>query len=236
MYARRYILQNKSYTHVFFRCHNRQHFLKNEEVKNFLVYLWAKYKQKYKIQIFEFIIMDNHAHLLVYAENIEYLGHFMRTVNSQLARFINDLEDRDSQAIRERYKSPLITNERYFLQTMQYIWLNRFKIDRQSPLKDPYCSVTWRLDLPAISYITKDEKIKNLLSNLLDEHPYFPADRSKFRRFIRDMLNAALSKSDTYSKKIFESCHTIGDDFDVKFRGEYLSAFEREHIPIPELS
>ena len=37
----------------------------------------------------------------------------MRTVNSQLARFINKFFDRDSQAIRERFKSPEITSDDY---------------------------------------------------------------------------------------------------------------------------
>ena len=84
-------------------------FFKDEAVKTFLLFLWAKYKNQYGVKIFDFIIMDNHAHLLIKAESVEGLGHFMRNVNSQLARFINKVYNRDSQAIRERYKSPVIT-------------------------------------------------------------------------------------------------------------------------------
>jgi len=234
MYARRYILRNKSYTHVFFRCHNRQYFLKNPWVKKFLLLLWAKYKEKYKVKIFEFNIMDNHIHLIIYTEHVEYLGHFMRTVNSQLARYINSLEKRDSQAIRERYKSPLITNERYMLQTMQYVWLNRFKVDHQNPDKDPYCSVSWRLGLPVIQHITTDEEEQKLLASLLDPYPEFDSEEKSFRKFIRDLLNSALSKAESFLKTVFENIHTIGDDSDVIFRGELLSAFNRDFIPLPE--
>ena len=235
MYPRRNILQNQSYSHVFFRCHNRQHFLKNDEVKDYLLSRWAKYKEKYKVQILEFIIMDNHAHMLVYAENVEYLGHFMRTVNSQLARFINKLENRDSQAIRERYKSPLITNERYLMQTMQYIWLNRFKVNGQNPAQDPYCSITWRLDSTVVNYLTEDEEEKKLLRKLLDPYPQFVMESSSFRRFLRDLLNAALSKVDSLLDSVFENGHTIGDGLDVNFRAEHLSAFRREYVPLPPL-
>ncbi len=66
MYARRYIIMNKSFSHVFFRYHNRQFFFDKAVVKNFLLQLWAKYKKKYGVKIIDFIIMDNHAHLLGY--------------------------------------------------------------------------------------------------------------------------------------------------------------------------
>ncbi len=82
-----------------------------------------KYKKKYKIKIFEFILIDNHNHLLVKAALTEALGHFMRTVNSLLARHINKSFNRDSQAARERFKSPLISNMTYAHKTMQYICL-----------------------------------------------------------------------------------------------------------------
>jgi REP element-mobilizing transposase RayT len=232
MYARRNILENGSLAHVFFRCHNRQFFLKNVEVRNYLILLWAKYKKRYDVRINEFIIMDNHAHLLVCADSVEGLGHFMRTVNSQLARFINKLEKRDSQAIRERYKSPLITNERYLLQTMQYIWLNRFKVNKSNPAYDPHCSVSWRLNSDVISYLFKEEKEQALVAKLLDFYPHFESKFGEFRKFIRDLLNAALSSCMQFVDTIFENGHTIGDAIDVHFRSQVILAFRREHVPV----
>ena len=233
MNARRYILKNHSYAHVFFRCHNKQFFLANEQVKNHLIFLWSKYKKRYKVKIYEFIIMDNHAHLLVCAESVEYLGHFMRTVNSQLARFINKLEKRDSQAIRERYKSPLITNESYLKKTMQYIWLNRFQVNKKNPSTDPYCSVSWRLDASVQKLVCYDEKSEALIANLLDPYPQFLMKPSLFRRFIRDLLNNGLSLAAQFLDAVFENSHTIGDETEVIFRGELLSAFQREYVPLP---
>ena len=86
MVARRHIIPNKSLAHVFFRCHNRQFFLKPSHIKEYLILLLAKYKKKYGIKIYEAIIMDNHTHLLVESPNAEALGNFMRTVNSLLAQ------------------------------------------------------------------------------------------------------------------------------------------------------
>ena len=46
MIARRHIIPNKSQAHVFFRCYNRQFFLKPSHIKEYLVLLLARYKKK----------------------------------------------------------------------------------------------------------------------------------------------------------------------------------------------
>ena len=168
MIARRHIIPNKSLAHVFFRCHDRKFFLKPSHIKEYLVLLLAKYKKKYGIKIYEAIIMDKHTHLLVESPNAEALGNFMRTVNSLLARYINHSFKRDSQAIRERYKSPLITSEKYFKQVMVYVWLNRFKVDKSDPTQDPYCSAAWRCHPQLLLNMAEDAKEKRLLEGLLD--------------------------------------------------------------------
>ena len=234
MYARRHIINNRSLTHVFFRCHNRQFLFQDPLIKDFLLYLWAKYKIKHQIKILDFIIMENHAHLLLYVKDVELLGHFMRTVNSQLARFINKFLDRDSQAIRERYKSPLITNGVYLRGVMQYIWLNRYKVNKQRPDTDPYCSASWRIHPEIINIITRDNKKRILLENLLDPYEGFVERTTvSIARFVRNLLNEALSKFHLLTAEIYENSHTIGDEFDVLFRGELLSAFSRVHDPAP---
>lgn len=82
----------------------------------FLLLLWVKNKDRYGVKNFVFNFMDNHAHILIKTEAVEGSGHFMRTVNSQLARYINKFHDRDSQEIREQYRSPVITATHYFIQ------------------------------------------------------------------------------------------------------------------------
>lgn len=233
MYSRRHIISNKSYTHVFFRCHNRQFLFESPKIKAFLLSLWAKYKRKYGVKIIDFAIMENHAHLLLFVESVEQLGHFMRTVNSQLARFINKLLDRDSQAIRERYKSPLITGSIYLYQVMQYIWLNRYKVNKQRPETDIYCSASWRINPEVIAMIANNDKEHKLLSQLLDSYDILPEKIiGPVSRFVMKMLNAAISQLHMLNAKIYENSHTIGDDLDVRFRGELLSAFRREYIPL----
>ena len=225
------ILPDDSRTHIIFRCHNRQFLMKDESVKKYLLYLWARYKKRYGIRIHEFIIMDNHCHMLVRARSTEALGHFMRTVNSLIARYINRISDRDSQAIRERYRSPLITGEKYALRTMQYIWLNRFRVCGRNPLLDPWCSIAWRNNPDLITRFSNDEEGRLLLENLLDSDDLLY--KGNVRRFVLNLLNDALSRPGNLSPEVFNHSHTIGDADAIGFRAALLRAFRLEKNPWP---
>ncbi|MBP6217389.1 MAG: transposase [Oligoflexales bacterium] len=233
MYPRRLIISNNSYAHVISRCHNKAMLLAPAEIKVTLLLLWAKYHSRYGIKIFDFIIMDNHFHMLVQAKSSELLGDFMRTVNSQLARHINAFFDRDSQALRERYKSPMITNARYVQNVQQYIWLNRYKVNKTHPDQDPFCSASWRLSLSSVlTHFEISAKERVLLSDLLTPYKHLPGyEFIQEKKYVRDILNAALSKLLELTREIFENSHTIGDNIDVIFRRGFLSAFRRTYIP-----
>ena len=231
MLPRRLILPNNSIAHVFFRCHNRQHFLRDPEVKEFLLYVWAKYKLRYGIKIYEFNIPDNHAHLIVRASDTANLGHFMRVVNSQLARYINVKYDRDSQAIRERYKSPLVTTGRYLIGLIGYIWMNRYKVTKQSPITDLYSSSAWRYNPSCVKRLANNEQELLLLQGLLDHDLDCYGDTKQQAALVRDLLNQEMSKVHG-KQEIYVHGHTIGDHKAVSFRTELLRAFRRDKVPI----
>ena len=232
MYARRDILENEAYTHVFFRCHNRQFFFKNEDVKGFLINLWARYKVKYRIKIFEFIILDNHAHALMQAPTPGHLSNFMRTVNSLLARYINQVFERDSQAIRDRFRSPMVGTGRYYRQLVQYIWTNRFKIDKRDPLLDPYCSAAWRFDRTIISQISYNAEETALLNSLLDDHDHLlKEEKSSVPRMVKELLSEAIQKILDLKESVFNHSHTISGKDSIEFRAGLLKAFRKEKIP-----
>ena len=232
MYPRRDILENNSYTHVFFRCHSRNFFFKNKHVKGYLLYLWAKYKSKYRIKIYEFNIMDNHAHALMKAPSPEHLGHFMRTVNSLLARYINQVFERDSQAIRERYRSPMVGTGGYYRQLVQYIWTNRFKVDGRNPLTDPYCSASWRFDPRIISVVSDNDEEASLFASLLDDHEYLlEPGKSSISKMVKELLNEAIQKIVGLVDSVFMHSHTISSKDSIEFRAGLLKAFRRDRVP-----
>lgn len=223
-------------THVFFRCHNRQMFLRSRSVKDFLLLLVAKYKRRYQIKVIDFIIMDNHAHFIFQVHSAEFLGHFMRTVNSQLARYINKKLGRDSQALRERYKSPLISNRSYLLNTIKYVFLNRHRIKKKScPRSDPYCSASWRIN-PLFKRIenpeTSLEKEQNLLAALLDSYEKLGIClQNEEKDFVKALISEAIESIKILVREIYTNIHTIGDKVIVEYRGQINSAYARGRSP-----
>ena len=77
-------------------------------------------------------------------------------------------------------------------------WLNRYKIDRTSPDKDPYCSASWRLN-PSVIHRAKykDEDVPKL-ATLLDDYDNLEVASCNVKKFVRDLLNSALSRAKDY--------------------------------------
>lgn len=235
MYPRKIIVPEKSVCHVFFRTHNRSNFLEPKEIKKYLLVSWAKQKKKHHVRIFEFCIMDNHVHLAVGVKNAHELANFMRTTNSALARKINKYFERDSQAIRERYKSPVVTSVTYARKLLPYIWLNRYKVNKNAnPQYDQFNSYSWRQDLKIIDTLGFDNETKDLLNDLLDHDERIHGIESKIKDFCKGTLSQAAQRLNSLDKTIFENTHTIGDAQAVAFRKELVAAF-RNHHPPPNL-
>ena len=232
MYARKQIIGGQEFTHVFFRCHNRQFLMAPFEVKLYFLLKLAKYKKRYGMEIFEFNLMDNHIHMLTRPPSAEALGNFMRTVNSQLARYINKTFKRDSQAIRERYKSPTIGNSRYLHRVMQYIWLNRYKETGRRPETDPFCSASWRLNENIVNKLTSNPKQQAALKGLLDPYEKLPLPIGhSVKHFIRSTIEKGIAELKELTAKVFEHGHTIADAEAITYRSELLSASRREYVP-----
>ncbi len=231
MYSRKQIVEENSYAHVTFRCLNREFLFEASAVKEFIILSWFRYFQRYGIKIFAFIVMDNHAHMVIQTPGPEELGHFMRTVNSQIARFVNKFYGRDSHALKERYKSPIISNDIYMRRTLQYVWLNRYKVDGKDPKTDPYCSLSWKMHPRIFGMVFQKYKKAENLKSLLTSLKKLPIPYTETYRELQDLLNEARSKIVSLTKEIFQNMHTIGDLVTVQYRSELLRASLREHIP-----
>ena len=202
-----------------------------------MISLWAKYKSVYEITILEFAILDNHCHLILRTPTAEHLGNFMRTVGSQIARFVNNLHNRDSAVLRDRYKSPLISTESYLKNTMQYVWLNRQKATGRCALTDSFCSLSWRLHPELIHQLATNDKERVAFSLLLDDDAsIYPTGLKERRRFLAELFNDVCSMLQRFAEGVFNNGHTIGAKIVVEFRGALLAAFRREHVRIAGVS
>jgi len=136
------IVSENDFIHLIWKCHNDSPLLKDEFIKKRIINLYLKNQKRYQIKIYAFNILDNHCHFLVRTNNAKDLGDFTRTVHSQISKFINLRCNRNSQAIRDRYKSPPIRSMTYMKNLLGYIWLNKYKSNQsQNPFDDKFCSL-----------------------------------------------------------------------------------------------
>ena len=179
--------------------------LKDSGIKKFILEVWAKYKKDYDIKIYDFCILDNHVHMLVKAPNATKLGNFMRVTNSLIARAINKHLGRDSHALRERYKSPVIEDTEYITKLLPYIWLNYYKATKIHPKDYPYGSAFYRMH--------------RLSHPVLDSYESLPIHPGKDEaRFVRQLIDAAISKIMSAFYEVFSHSYTIGNASTVESR------------------
>ena len=106
---------------------NREYIFQTNEEKKRYFELLKKYHAQFKIYIIAYCIMDNHAHLLIYSENIRNISNFMKQVNSIYAMYYNKRKHRVGYVYRNRFESvPIMTKEQMYT-CIKYIHMNPVK-------------------------------------------------------------------------------------------------------------
>ncbi|SMF85271.1 transposase [Pseudobacteriovorax antillogorgiicola] len=204
--ARQDIVKPSSLLHVTFRCHNREFYFHSPEMKKRVYQILLKYRETFNVHIFDWVIMSNHVHLLVYSPDRETLSRYLHSTNLAIAKVINQAFKRRGQAIEDRFKSPVIEDESYALNTVGYIWLNPVRaklVDPQNAQNYRYSSLffKWRgLDDPLVS----DDSVLGELLGISLLH-----GRS-VQEFARYWLEVVLNRISGYISEVFENLHSIG--------------------------
>ncbi len=114
--------------HIVTKGINREFiFYKNEYKEKYISLVNIAIKELADINLIAYCIMDNHAHFLIYAEQINKVEKLMRKVNTSYAIFYNFHEEREGYVFSSRYHSQLIENEIHLLACINYIHNNPVK-------------------------------------------------------------------------------------------------------------
>ncbi len=103
---------------------NKEYIFNENYYKDKYINLIREYMKKYNIIVLSYCIMDNHAHLLIYTEQINQLSMFMQNINSKFALYYNKDLTRVGYVFRGRYNSQYINNKEYLLNCLNYIHMN----------------------------------------------------------------------------------------------------------------
>ncbi len=111
-----------------------------------------------KIQVFCFVLMKNHFHILLRQEGERDIESFMRSLITKYSIYFNEKYKRVGYLFQGRYKGILITKEEYFLHLSRYIHLNPLEILSNKNKLSDYCwsSYPAYLDIKNIDWLNKD--------------------------------------------------------------------------------
>lgn len=116
------------YIHVIVQGIKKEYIFQENEYKQEYIKLLDKIVKEFaSTKILAYCIMDNHAHLLIYTDEIEELSKIMSRVNTSYAIFYNKNTNRVGYVFRNRYYTQQIVNERHLFNTLVYIHKNPVK-------------------------------------------------------------------------------------------------------------
>ncbi|MDX8396554.1 MAG: transposase [Mariprofundaceae bacterium] len=120
--------------HVVQRGNNRQPiFFDGGDYRLYLAWL-KEAAEKYGCAVHAYVLMTNHVHLLVTAEDATGIGRMMQYIGRYYVQYVNHTYDRTGTLWEGRYKSSLIDADEYLLVCSRYIEMNPV---RASMVKHP---------------------------------------------------------------------------------------------------
>lgn len=146
--------------HVMVQGINKEYIFNKGCYKKEYVKLLTMFKNKFNISIISYCIMDNHAHLIIYTDDVCEMSKFMKCINCRFAKLYNINEARVGYVFRDRFNSQYIHNSDYLLRCIHYIHMNPVKAGLVSnPIDYEYSSYS--------DYINKNNFINNTIIKLV---------------------------------------------------------------------
>lgn len=120
--SRKYLESN--FLHLIIQGINQEYIFQRNEWKSIYLNIMKDKLDNLKIEIIAYCIMGNHAHFLLYYENINDLLTLMRKVNTTYAIRCNKINHRKGYVFRDRYFSQQIFTENQLYHCIVYIHKN----------------------------------------------------------------------------------------------------------------
>jgi len=116
----RLLIENVCY-HVICRGNQRQAVFLTDDDHSKYIMLLRHYKRKHRARLYAFCLMTNHVHLIVDCLKLTKLMH---GINLSYAKYFNKKHNKVGHLWQDRFKSLVITKDKYLLDCLQYIEYN----------------------------------------------------------------------------------------------------------------
>ena len=183
---------------------NKEYIFEENRFKKKYMELLQKEADEFHIKLIAFTIMDNHAHILLYTENIKNMSLFMKKINERFAMYYNYINGRVGIVFRNRYKSQPILTEKQLSNCIRYIFNN---------------PVRAKMVLNPEEYVYsnfQDFKKKDESNNLLDE--------------IYEKINHSIEFPEIFNEKLMVEANFLDTSEDKEmFIKELIRNYEKEN-------
>lgn len=125
-----------SFLHIMVQGINKEAIFKSDFYKNLYISLLRKYINEKGLKLLAYVIMDNHAHVLLKYSKIEDVSYVMHKVNQFFAQAYNKYENRVGYVFRGRYRCEQIKDRSHLYNVFAYIHFNPVKANLVRKISD----------------------------------------------------------------------------------------------------
>jgi len=125
--------------HLIARGNNKDIIFYDDADKRKYLELLGHYKQKFNFNLYAYVLMNNHCHILAQA-NEHPPGKFMQGLQLAYTLYFNNRYERVGHVFQQRYKAFLCTDTDYLLQLVCYIHQNPVRAGLPGGLNYPWSS------------------------------------------------------------------------------------------------
>ena len=123
------LLKKGAKYHVSAKINRGEHIFEPDEIKKLFMKIVKRSKKKYKFSLYNFVVMNNHIHFIIYPHENESLPRIMQWILSVFAMYYNKIHKLKGHCWQNRYWSKIIDDIKQFIDTFNYISDNPVKAD-----------------------------------------------------------------------------------------------------------
>lgn len=110
--------------HVINRGNAKQTLFYDDADRRYILELLRRYKFKYGVRVYHYVLMNNHIHLLIEPTNPHTISKFMQGITGGYARYFNKKRQSMGHVWQSRFRCIPIETDSYYVRCAQYIELN----------------------------------------------------------------------------------------------------------------
>jgi len=130
------VYYNNAIYHISIRGNNKQFILQEDEDKIMFLRSLEKFRRRFDFKLYCFVIMNNHAHLIIKAANAVDISKIMQAITLSYSVKFRKKYNYTGYVWQGRFKSSIIEEDKYILRCIDYIHNNPIRAKIINKIED----------------------------------------------------------------------------------------------------